>query len=395
MKIQITLVTLSLSSILSGAHGFRQPDQDAAATGRGEAFAATADNPAAVYYNPAGLTQLEGVNARLGLYSVAFESEFNSGPTTDGDVNFLPQIFAAYSPTNSALSYGLGVYVPYGLRLEWPETTGFRSAALSADLAYITINPVVAWQVCEAVSIGAGPTFNFGDLELKQGLSPFPGNDYFRFKGDGFAVGFNAGLMWKISDQFVFGAGYRSKTEVDYEGDSQTFAFVPATDITVGSAAELPTPQNVVVGLSWRPTPKWNIEANVDWTDWNQLNTVAIRQVLPVPPLVLNWESSFYYELGVTRQLNNGWRVSAGYIYNENSIPDATFTPLVPDLDRQFLSVGLGRTTGKFSFDVAYQFGFAESRTVTGSPLTLAGQTADGTYDFRSHAVAVSLGWQF
>lgn len=38
------------------ANGFRLADQDAFATARGEAFVATADNPSAVYYNPAGIT---------------------------------------------------------------------------------------------------------------------------------------------------------------------------------------------------------------------------------------------------------------------------------------------------------------------------------------------------
>lgn len=395
MKIRSVFIILSLGSMGAWGHGFRQPDQDAAATARGEAFVATADNPSAIYYNPAGITQLEGLQTRVGLYNVSFESEFNDTFKTDGDMNVAPQIFAVYSPDESPLSYGLGVYVPYGLSLEWPETTGFRSAGLAADLAYTTVNPVIGWQICDTVSIGAGPTFNFGDLELKQGLSPFPGNDYFRFQGDGFAAGFNAGLMWQITEQFVFGAAYRSKTELDYEGSSRLFANIPPTDITVTSAAELPTPQNIAAGLSWRPTPKWNIEFNVDWTDWNQLNTVPIRQGIPVPPLTLNWESSIYYELGGTYKFDNGWHVSAGYIYNENSMPEATYTPLVADLDRQFLSVGAGSTIGNFSFDVAYQFGFADSRNVTGSPVTLAGQTADGQYDFTSHAVALSVGWKF
>src|SRR5215475_13415471 len=46
--------------------GSRIPNQDAEAIGRGNAFAATADNPSALYYNPAGITQLEGNNVQLG-----------------------------------------------------------------------------------------------------------------------------------------------------------------------------------------------------------------------------------------------------------------------------------------------------------------------------------------
>ena len=40
----------------AAANGLRLSDQDAFATARGEAFVATADNPSAIYYNPAGIT---------------------------------------------------------------------------------------------------------------------------------------------------------------------------------------------------------------------------------------------------------------------------------------------------------------------------------------------------
>ena len=59
-------------------------------------------------------------------------------------------------------------------------------------------------------------------------------------------------------------------------------------------------------------------------------------------PTILNWQPSWLYEFGVTRYFDNGWHVSAGYVYNENSVPDAHYTPMVADLDRHFFSVGTG-----------------------------------------------------
>src|SRR5580658_2619168 len=58
------------------ALGFALPDQDAFATARGNAFVATADDPAAVYYNPAGITQLGGMQASLGAYGIVFDSTY-------------------------------------------------------------------------------------------------------------------------------------------------------------------------------------------------------------------------------------------------------------------------------------------------------------------------------
>lgn len=58
------------------ANGFGLPDQDAFATARGEAFTATADNPSAIYYNPAGITQLEGNNYRSGAYGIYLDESY-------------------------------------------------------------------------------------------------------------------------------------------------------------------------------------------------------------------------------------------------------------------------------------------------------------------------------
>jgi long-chain fatty acid transport protein len=164
--------------------------------------------------------------------------------------------------------------------------------------------------------------------------------------------------------------------------------------MTMEAEAGLTFPQNVVLGISYRPTPVWNIEFNIDWTDWDQVDTVNIDQLIPAS-LALNWESSIYYELGATRQLGENWYVSAGYIYNENSVPSDTYHPWVPDQNRHFACLGVGFKRGNLSFDVAYQFGIGPERVVTGSPVSDAGQSADGTYKYISNAFAVTAGFTF
>ncbi|HZL41794.1 MAG TPA: outer membrane protein transport protein, partial [Verrucomicrobiae bacterium] len=95
------------------------------------------------------------------------------------------------------------------------------------------------------------------------------------------------------------------------------------------------------------------------------------------------------------RYLGKGWQVSGGYIFNENSVPDGHYSPLVADLDRHFFSVGTGYKGKTYGFDIAYQVGYGAARTVKGSMTSAAGQSADGTYDFLSHAVVVTLGLHF
>lgn len=401
------LVLTSTGATSALATGFRLPDQDAFATSRGEAFVATADNPSAIYYNPAGIGQLRGHHVSGGVYGLYLRSTFESpsGTTFENgeDLHGVPQVFYAYGADNLPLSFGLGVYSPYGLSSEWPEDTGFRTLALDGRLTYLTINPVVAWRITKTLAIAAGPTVNYADVDLTQGLTPIPGNDYFGFRGDDWDVGFNLGGLWKVHDKVVLGISYRSATTMDLEGESQTTVnaavppFLPVPfSLTEDAAARFPFPFNLVLGVSYRPTPKWNLEFNADYTDWSRLNTVTVEQApLPDAGLVLNWEPSWYYEFGTTRYFEKGWWVSVGYVFNENSVPNAHYTPLVADLDRHFISAGVGVEREHLRVGLAYQFGYGPTRTVSGSQPSAAGQTADGEYGFLSHALMLSLGWQF
>src|SRR5258708_32232773 len=108
------------------ADGFRLPDQDAFATARGEAFAATADNASAIYYNPAGISQLKGGNFRGGIYGiylpVTYKSPSGRSFDNEKDLQAVPQLFLTYTPNETRLSYGLGIYAPFGLGFRWHRT---------------------------------------------------------------------------------------------------------------------------------------------------------------------------------------------------------------------------------------------------------------------------------
>jgi long-chain fatty acid transport protein len=412
----LTLLAILISGVPAlkvSAGGFRLPDQDAFATARGEAFAATADNPSAIYYNPAGITQLEGNNLRAGFYGIYLNPTFtppagapNSGTRYENQKNFavIPQLFYTFTPTNLSLplSFGLGVYAPYGLGLRWPQDTGFRTVGTESALSYIRINPVVALKLGAGVSVAAGLTVNYSSVDLEQGLTPTPtGDDHFRFKGDGWSVGYNLGVLWQPIEKISMGASFRSATSFTMDGhtDISLPGLIPPTH--PAAHADFTFPLSVVAGLSYRPTPKWNVEFNADYMGWDSMGTIVIHQISPpfpfpsAVPVIFDWQPSWLYEFGVTRYLDNGWHVSAGYVFNQNSVPDAHYSPLVADLDRHFFSVGTGFKGKTFDFDFAYQFGVGFERTVKGSAPSTVGQTADGNYDWTSHAVLLTVGMHF
>jgi len=417
----LRLLALMISGVLAlkaSANGFGLADQDAFATARGEAFVATADNPSAIYYNPAGITQLEDNNFRSGIYGIYYDPSYrppNSDNTYHSSDNLaaVPQIFYTYSSTNILLSYGLGVYSPYGGSMSWPQDTGFRTVGTQSKLTYLTINPVVAVMLLPSLSFGGGVMVNYANMDLEGALRQtenpnFP-LDFFRFKGEGWSVGYNLGLRWQPIDQISIGATFRSPATVTLNGHTE-FERPPSTPLTRRSAQmDFDFPLTAVFGLSYRPTTNWNLEFDANYTDWSSVGKTIIHQwpadnqVSAVPLDItetLNWQASWMYELGATRYFDNGWHASAGFVYSENSVPNAYYTPLAADLNRYFFSVGAGHKGKIFDFDVAYQLGYGPAHTVTGSqPSSISGiinnQNANGTYNFISHAVMLTVGMHF
>lgn len=413
------LLAISMASFLAlktEANGFALPDQDAFATARGEAVTATADNPSAIYYNPAGITQLEGYNVRVGLYALDYQTSYQppsssskAGHTYNEQNTFaaVPRAFLTFSPTNGPFSFGLGVYSPFGGNMSWPQDTGFRSVALNGKLTYVTINPVVAWKILPSLSIAAGPMVNYVDMTLDQGLigSASPPN-FFRFTGSGWSAGYNLGARWQPLEQLSFGATFRSPAKVTLDGQTDS-QLRPPNVSTSPAQTDFTFPLSAVGGLSWRPTPKWNLEFDASYTDWSSFSSTTIHQSNPpriVPHsdllVTLDWQPSWMYEFGATRYFDSGWHVSGGYVFSGNSVPNSYYTPLASDMDRDFFSLGTGYQGRHLSFDIAYQFGYGPTHTVSGSqpsstPGNLAYQNADGKYSFYSNALSVSVGWHF
>ena len=261
------------------AVGIRVPDQDAFATARGNAFAATADDPSAVYYNPAGITQLDGANLSLGMYGITLASRYTSpaGSSINSQQQWaaLPQTFSTLNFTNYHLAIGLGVYEPYGLSMAWPDTAPWAGSAKGGEIDYVRANPVIAYQLFRTFSISAGMMLDYAQAEQVADPS-------FRLRGRDTDAGFNVGLLWHPLEQHSIGITYRSATDMNFQGHLDT-PFPPPVNSQPGTV-NYHFPQTAVVGYSYRPTANWNLEVDADWTDWTSLSDRSGQHAHSDPP---------------------------------------------------------------------------------------------------------------
>ena len=387
------------------ALGFRNPDQDARATGQGEAFVAQADDASAMYYNPGGLTQIKGTEITSGAM-LSFPDEQLEGAGSGGEMNtmaFIPHFYAAtdFGVKDSPWRFGLGFNVPFGNKAEYADDGPFRYIVTQASLTVFNIQPTVAYQINEHLSIGAGLNIYDGDTTLRRDidLSAFSLPDgHFRFNGDGQAFGATAGLLWKISPQHTVGVVYRSPFAINFDGHASAKTVLGTESAAANATIQFP--QSVAGGYAFRPTKKLKLEADIEWTNWEVLHNVVLHATgasFDGTTIPFDWKDSMFYEFGAQYEVDDHWTVRGGYIFSENTVPNSTFSPTVPDSDRHVFSVGLGYGVPRFTVDIVYQYSLSEDRTVTSSPARAASglSASDGKWESDGHAVMVTSSLKF
>lgn len=254
---------------------------DAFATARGNAFTATADNPSAVFYNGAGLTQLEGTQIHGNLFTISLDYSAKSNSAKD-DLDdkwqAVPSLFVSHHIANSPLTVGFGVYSPFALGAKWSSDADVAldpSVPYEADLVYSKYHAVVAWKVTDELSLSSGLSYDYTDIQVKSNALEYEGNDS--------TLRFSIAALWQPSPEHSFGINYQAKTEVTYDGTSTIVNYRKYK-----SKPDFTYPESIIFGYSYRPNQKWNIELNVDWTNWDRVDDLVIEGLpssLAQPPL--------------------------------------------------------------------------------------------------------------
>ena len=220
MKIKISKL-LVLSALFIGtihAGGFQLNEHGARAMGMGGAFTAVADDPSAMYFNGAGLTQLYGWNFMAGTSFIAPNTEFRgispdiTSYKTTAQTFVIPNGYVTYGSGDWAV--GLGFNVPFGLGTEWPTDWPGRYLAIKTDVRAYTITGEGAYKVMDNLSVSAGLVFSFSTVTIteKNPQTPFPEDAFITLDGkDNSAFGYNFGILYKPISKLSLGASFHSQ----------------------------------------------------------------------------------------------------------------------------------------------------------------------------------------
>ena len=353
--------------------GFMVYNQDAAAAAMGDSFTAIADNASAVFYNPAGMNQLEGTQLRSGFHLVFPNTSFRgaeSGERTDMETDFAALMMGYLThKINDKVSIGGGIFTPFGLVTEWPSGWEGATASYYSQLRTFCFNPAVSVQVHPRLSLAVGVDYVYSDFKIRRAIDPnqmigLPlGIPLGRITLDGSddAWGYNLGLLFHINDRWKLGIAYRSKLKFEFDGHAHYHftpvlqALYPPTDIS----PRMELPPIVSANVSARLWDRWTFATGFFWTGWSVYDKLApkFRNNLLVPPSMRSspqdWRDVFAFQFGVQYQLNPTWILRGGYIFDQTPVPEHTLSPMVPDSDGNLLSLGVGYTKDNFTLDTA------------------------------------------
>jgi len=446
----IAFATLA-GATLSHAAGFRINEQGAKAMGMANAFAAQADDPTALYYNPAGIAFLKGTQVSLGSLIIAVPQTDFSGTTTltgnlplgngsspvsekaKQDLFIAPSFYATYSLESMPLTLGIGVNSIYPLAKSWDNSSAFRNQIENLAIKPINFQPTAAYRFDSmnlAVAAGLDITHTLVTLQKSAytssitGGAPYGAFELGEMGVDGTAtdVGWNAGLLWKPRNDLSFGAAYRSEITLHIKGDANFLATTPAglgalgidyttlatsavpftrTRVTSSASTTITLPDSLSLAVAWKPTEKLTLEFDAERTGWSSYDKLEIAfdsssklNVFNNKPSPKNWKDVWAYKAGGQYAVNKNLDLRAGYAYDTNPIPNSTLGPELPDSDRHNVTMGAGIHNDTVALDCAYMWVHWVDRTSSNQDQNaLTGQ--NGTFKSDAHLIAANITVKF
>ena len=366
------LALLLLISTMAYAGGFRVSTQSNTQLAMGHTGVAVVNNADILFFNPAGIVHLENKLSFSGggfgvISSVSYQnSEFGTSAETDSPIGTPGYAYGVYK-VNDKFAVGLGVYTPFGSNVTWGDWAGSHLVR-EIELTAIFIQPTIAYQIFDSISIGGGPILAIGSVEFDRDAGrSLTDEDGVRsnvaIEDSGVtAWGWTAGLMFKPDEHFTLGFNYRSLINIDSDGGTATFSNFPTSALTpangnTGFTASLPLPAELTLGIGYE-WGKWLFAFDYNHALWSEFESLDIAFDNGTESLnPRNYKDASTYRLGVQYTTAKNWIFRAGYYFDETPVQSGFFAPETPRNDSNGYTFGFTyKVNNKLAIDASFLY---------------------------------------
>ncbi|WP_059025501.1 OmpP1/FadL family transporter [Gabonibacter massiliensis] len=456
MKKFFVFVFVCICSLSSFAEGFQVNLLSTKQTGMGHVGVAMKLGAESMHFNPAGLVFMnQAVDLSIGMSAVMAQAKYSSdgySVKTDNPVSTPIYAYAGFRIYDN-LAAGIAFNTPYGNSLKWPKNWLGANLIQDISLKAYVIQPTLSYKIMDGLSVGFGLQLAFGEVNLSRALlsvnefqtvgkmiesAPLPIPDeqketivqlikgtkvppaYARLDGKAHVrVGFNVGVMYEPCEKVTIGFSYRSKIEMRVkEGEAeltyanqnienllgQLGAIVPDLSIPKYDQgtfhAELPLPSNTTLGVSYRPTDRWELALDLQYVGWqayDSLNVYFNEAELGIKPIKAqkNYKNTMIYRIGAKYKTTDRLDLRAGIYYDQSPIRKNHYNPETPGMNKLGLSAGLTFSPYKnleIDFAFLYIQGFSRHGNYTSQNVVIPGQKDVFSGKYKSTAFSPSLG---
>jgi len=424
LVVALFIAILLAQASLGSAAGFLIYEHGAAAMAMAGAFVSIANDPSAIFHNPAGIAFLKGTHISVGTTLIMPSGSmtllkpppWEPTPTTWEQKSqvFYPSTFYITQSVGEKVTLGFGFFSPYGLGSSWPIENQFRYLGYEDDMKTFFFNPTVGIKLTDKLSFGAGVSYVYSTVEFRlvrlvENLVPFTGSTYdvpAELTGNGDSWAFNAGLLYR-AEKFSLGFNWRSSFNIDYKGDMtlNTSEIPPPFNALfpteAGGETTFKFPNILAFGASFTPTEKFLLSLDIHYILWSRFDEYVVTfddprlEEMVVPE---NWKDSLLARVGGQYTISPKFALRAGFLYDQTPQPVESMDPLLPDADRYALTAGFGWTLAKnVVLDLAFHHEIFSDRTSPNRGIYDFGVVnyGESTYEMTAELLAVSLNFGF
>lgn len=385
---KIIFSALVMANIAAFAGGFQVNLQGVRSIAMGGAYVGLAHGPATTFFNPGGLTNIEGHQFSFGLNtihpSISLQTEVNDNIDLTSGVS-TPLHFYYGGQITEKLYVGFGINNQFGSSSSFEDSWQGRFIVQNISLRTFMFQPTVAYKIHDKISIGAGLVYTTGvfayekAVPLSSSTSP---DGKARLEGKANSISFNVGLYSKLVEtdkiELGIGADYRSGMKLSLEEGLATFTNIPSSLIgtfpeETNFKGEINLPSVTTAGLAF--TYKFNEKNELTFVydyalnGWSSYDTLAFdfeNEATPDAKTPKNWKNAVAHRLGLEYKLDKFF-LRAGTYYDQSPVEENNVSPEAPERTHMAPTFGFGmKASDMIEFDISYINQRYSGETATG-----------------------------
>lgn len=381
--IAFILYLFSLQVIFAG--GFQVNLQGQKQAGMGHTGTGLMLDNSCILFNPGAVSFLDSLRGLSFGTSLIFPRTMYLEPypgtytaSIEKHVSTPITVYAAFKVGKSdKLTAGIGVYNPFGSRLQWADDWKGQFLIREIDLKTFFIQPTLSYKVNEKLGIGVGFVYGTGNFSLRKGIpvqDSLGGYGEGNLEGKANGFGFNAGIYFKATEKLSIGIDYRSQVNVKVKEGTAAFTvpnglaeYFPETTFST----QLRLPQVATLGLGYLVNEKLKLALDINYIGWQSYDSLIIDFAQNTDKLAdihsaRMYKNTFIFRVGGQYKVSNKWTLRLGSYYDMTPVPDGYFTPETPDVNKIGITSGASmKITKKLNLDLSLLFieGFERTNT--------------------------------